>query len=488
MLSDMFKRSIHISRLITIGSVCVLLGTILSLKISIFGSVEWLVLSICLIGISFTRTTGLKIITIIVGTTLLGLYRGGVEVNERSEIKKYIGEVVYMEAHVTDDPTISEDGDTRFIATTKVINGEKETTELWVSIPQSHQTLPDIKRSDTVEMRGVVNEGFGTYSAAMYRAELIKIVRIPYSDVARDVRDSFASSVRSTVDQPESDLGNGFLLGTKTRLPEKLDQELRLLGLTHIVVASGYNLTILVRLARRLLSRVSRFAALAGSVSLVIAFAHVTGWSPSMMRAAVITLFSLATWYVGRKTNPITLLSIVAAFTVLIKPSYAWGDIGWLLSFLSFSGVIILAPMLHLYFWGDEKKGTIKQILVETFSAQIVTAPLIIFIFGQYSPLALTANLLVLPFIPLAMLLTFIAGVSGLVISGNLSTVVAWPAQMLLRYMVQIVDWLAQIPFAKKEITINITELFLSYLVIIMVMVFLYKRTHHKLSNYNIVE
>lgn len=488
MLNEISSRKIHVSWFITIGSITFLLGVILSLNTTTFASQEWLVLALCLIAISLLKPTVLKCITIVFGGLLLGLYRGGVERVQRTSLENYVGEVVSVEGFVSEDPTISVDGDTKFVLDVYTINQEKTPAELWVSVPQTAEVFPDVKRSDAVEVRGKIDEGFGTFTAAMYRAELTDIIRTPYIDVARDVRDDFASQVQRVVDTPESDLGNGFLLGTKSRLPEKLDQELRILGLTHIVVASGYNLTILVRLARRLFMKVSRYAALAGSVGLVLAFAHVTGWSPSMTRAAMITLLSLLTWYYGRKAHPITLLSFVAAVSVFLKPSYAWGDIGWLLSFLSFSGVIILSPMLHLYFWGNKAGNSVRQILGETFSAQLMTAPLIIYIFGQYSPLALFANLLVLPFIPLAMLFTFIAGVSGYLQLGSLGTFIAWPAQTLLRYMISVTEWLAQFSFAKQEVTLGLSGLIVVYIVMLMFMVFLYKRTNHHLGDYNVVE
>ncbi len=488
MLSEFLEKKLHISWVITFGALAFLFGVILSLVFSGFGSVEWLVISLCLLGISLIKPTILKIVSVVLGGLLFGLYRGGVELEVRSGLDIYFNETVIIEGFVSDDPTIALDGDTRLVVDVVSIDDEQVPAELWVSVPQTSTELPDVKRSDTIRFQGRIEPGFGTFEGAVYRANLIAVVRTPYIDVARDVRDDFASHVSEQVTSPESDLGNGFLLGTKTRLPEKLDQDLRMLGLTHIVVASGYNLTILVRLSRRVMMRISRFAAFAGSIGLVIAFAHVTGWSPSMTRAAMITLLSLITWYYGRKAHPFTLLSIVAAVSVFLKPSYAWGDIGWLLSFLSFTGVIILSPMLHLYFWGNTAGNTVRQILIETFSAQLLTAPLIIFVFGQYSTLALVANLLVLPFIPMAMLFTFVAGVFGYLSLGFLNTVIAFPAQVLLTYIVSAVEWLSRFPIARQEVSLSVTGLVIVYMSMILFMVFLYKRTNHHLGEYNVIE
>ena len=135
------------------------------------------------------------------------------------------------------------------------------------------------------------------------------------------------------------------------------------------IVASGYNLTILVRLARRLFAKISKYLATLVSCSLVLGFIAMTGASPSMVRAGLVTGLSLLAWYVGRKFHPVVLLGIVSAITVLCNPSYAWGDMGWMLSFAAFAGVIIVAPVMTAYFFSADKVPAIIQILLETLAA-----------------------------------------------------------------------------------------------------------------------
>ena len=151
--------------------------------------------------------------------------------------------------------------------------------------------------------------------------------------------------MREVVKEPQASLGIGFLTGQRSTLPDSLDEQLRIVGLTHIVVASGYNLTILVRFARRLFVRYSKYWATVSASVMICGFVLVTGFSPSMSRAALVTGLSLAAWYYGRKIHPLVLLLFAAAITVLINPSFLWGDIGWALSFTAFAGVMLLAPL-----------------------------------------------------------------------------------------------------------------------------------------------
>ena len=109
-----------------------------------------------------------------------------------------------------------------------------------------------------------------------------------------------------------------------------------------------------------------------------------TGASPSMVRAGLVTGLSLLAWYVGRKFHPVVLLGLVSAMTVLWNPNYAWGDMGWMLSFAAFAGVIIVAPIMSAYFFSADKVSSVAQILLETLAAQLVTAPIIMVAFGQF--------------------------------------------------------------------------------------------------------
>ncbi len=481
----MHPKKYHVSWLIGALSLGILVGVVLAvfLDANYFSGVEWLVVSASLMIVSVINRKLLAIFLLILAGVSFGLWRGSIVLVEISRYDNLYGKIVVVEGRVAEDPGISSDGNTQLRLQNVFVNDVRMNGQLWVGL----QDGSDIKRSDTVTLEGKLSKGFGNIPAALFKARLAFVVRQDYVDVGRDVRDSFSEGVREAIQEPEASLATGFLVGQKTALPEKLDNELRLLGLTHIVVASGYNLTILVRFARRFFEKISRFTALASAGFLVFGFMQITGQSPSMARASLITGLSLITWYYGRKIHPFVLLPFAAAITVVINPSYAWGDIGWLLSFTSFIGIIILSPLLHGYFWGDKKPGPFRQVVLETMSAQIFTLPIIAFIFGQYSPVALLANVLILPLIPLAMLLTFIAGLSGITMA-TVAPVFGFPAEIILRYMTRIVDELAVWPIASSEIEFSKTTLIVSYVMLFWLILFLWRRTGHEFREYNVIE
>lgn len=454
-----------------------------SFEPAFFDSMAWLGVGFIFGLASFWRPTVWKVSTIIAAGLLLGLVRGSHEQAKLAVYDNLVGGKVTVRGVVAEDADVNKDGAVVLRLKNVSINGHDISGKLYVSLG----SRPEIQRSDEVVLKGKIAEGFGSFAATLYRPDVISVSRPEPGDVALHVRDWFANAVRKVITEPAASLGVGYLVGQRRSLPPELDSALRIAGLTHVVVASGYNLTILVRLARRLFEKISKYLATLASATMIISFIAVTGLSPSMSRAGLVAGLSLAAWYYGRKFHPLVLLPFAAAITVLINPSYAWNDLGWQLSFAAFAGVMVVAPVAQNYFFGDKKPGTIRQILGETISAQIATIPILIVAFGYMSNVSVVANLLVLPLVPLAMLLTFIAGLGSLIVPA-LGVIIATPATWLLSYMVQVAEFLAGLSWAKTELQLGAIFVILFYCLLIGAVVYMKRVTKFQLRDSNIVE
>jgi len=412
----------------------------------------------------------------------IGLIRGGFMQSSLREFQPYYGYNVNTTGQVSEDVDTSQSNQIVIRLKNLAIEKKKLPGTLWVTASPA-----DIKRGDFIVLSGVLNKGFGTFPGTIYRANIQKIIHPQPGDIARVARDKFSDSIKKGIPDPEASLGIGYLVGQRRALPADLVLALQFAGLTHVVVASGYNLTVLVRFTRRIFAKISKYLAALSAAITIVCFIAVTGASPSMMRAGIVTGLSLTAWYYGRKFHPLVLLSIAVALTVMINPSYAWGDLGWQLSFAAFAGVMILAPLAQRYFFGKKKPGTIAQIFGETISAQIVTAPILIMAFGQLSNVALVANILVLPLVPFAMLLTFIAGLAGLILPG-LAAVVGLPAYWLLHYMIKVTELFASLPWAISKISLSWVFAAIFYGLIIAACVYMWRVTKYNLRDSNLVE
>jgi competence protein ComEC len=478
------KKKIHSSWLIAYLCTGIFIGVYTSQYIngSLFSSVIPLIIAIVLIIVGFWRKYAYLIPLIIIGGILFGLWRGHILQTSLAEFAPLYGKSIILQGNVKDDADTGTSGQVVIRLDQITIDGKLLAGVIWLSTDNA-----DIKRGDKLILRGQLRAGFGNFVGVMYQAVVEEITRPQPGDIARVVRDWFADGVRKALPEPESSLGLGYLLGQRRALPADLALALQIAGLTHVVVASGYNLTILVRLARRLFVKVSKYLSALSAALMIVSFMAITGISPSMSRAGLVSVLSLAAWYYGRNFHPIVLLSVAVAVTVTINPSYAWGDLGWQLSFAAFAGVMIIAPLAQRYLFGKKKPGFVGQVLGETASAQLATVPIIIMAFGQFSNVAIVSNLLILPLVPLAMFLTFVAGVGGLILPG-FATVIGAPATWLLHYMVSVAEYLASLPWAMSEIKIEWWMITIFYAILVGICLYMWRKTSYNLRDTNLVE
>lgn len=441
--------------LIGFGSLAFMAG----IALAYFGlrSSSWGLAILAIVPLLFVRKVWyISIPAVLLVGFLLGLWRGSVFYQEVCSYRPLVGQKVVLQGKIRDDPTVDDKG--RLNITIDSLNLNDQTMPGTASITSVQMIQP--RRGDTIEVTGKLHEGFGGTQINIMSGK-IKVIEAGNSWSER-FRRAFSAAVYTNIPEPQASLGLGFLIGLKAMLPKNLNDQLKILGLTHIVVASGYNLTVLVRAARRVLGWSSKFQASFISFLLIFGFLMITGFSSSMARAALVTSLSLIAGYYGRQIHPALLLVFTGAITAAISPLYIWSDIGWYLSFLSFGGVLLLGPLVEHRIFKGQEPPILAQIAIETTCAQVVTLPLILFIFGQFAVLAILANLLIEPFIPLAMLLTFMVGVIGLALS-PVASWVALPATWLLNYMTSLSGWMAQVPWAQLQVSISMIGLIVFY-------------------------
>lgn len=305
-----------------------------------------------------------------------------------------------------------------------------------------------VYRGDTIAVSGKIMPTRGNSQAAISYAQLRVLAR--NTSVLDTVRRTFAAGMQSALPEPVASFGMGLLIGQRSTLPEAVAQSLLAVGLTHIIAVSGYNLTIIIEAVRRLCGGRSKYQMLMACLALMALFIVITGNSASIVRASIVSTLSLLAWYYGRRIRPVVLLLSAAVITVMANPLYLWGNVSWYLSFLAFFGVVVLGPLIHWRIYGMRKPGLVMQLLLESICAEVMTLPYILYIFGQMSSVSLLANVLVVVFVPLAMLLCTIAGLAGVLLPA-LAGWFAWPARVLLTYMLDMARLLSRIPHAFIE-------------------------------------
>ncbi len=283
-----------------------------------------------------------------------------------------------------------------------------------------------------------------------------------------DAKDTLRQRLEALLPYPEVGLLLGIVLGLGHTLPAELYDAYRATGLAHIIVISGFNISILSQLllmAGHMGLR--RWLLLGLNVALIALYTLFVGPSPPVTRAAFMAALVIAAQFVGRKAHAMTTLAAVAWIMTLIDPLLL-KSVSFQLSMAATLGMLVCAPLLRRMLedrWVARSSanagGTpaplaallreVAVLLSATVAAQIGTLPIVWAHFGTLSLLALPANLLVLPLHPTIMVLglatTLLAGL-GL----PLAQVFAWITWPLLRYTNGVVELLARVPWATVDV------------------------------------
>ncbi len=263
---------------------------------------------------------------------------------------------------------------------------------------------------------------------------------------------AFLENTAQIIPEPHTSLLGGLVVGAKQALGKDLLDDFRATGIIHIVVLSGYNVTIVAEAIMRFLSSFAPrvFAMSFGALS-IIAFAIMTGAGATIVRASIMALLVIAARASGR-TKEITIALLFAGLLMLFhNPKILIFDPSFQLSFLATLGLIYLSPLIEKYFHLVPTKWQLREFATATVATQIFVLPLLIFMMGEVSLVSLPVNLLVLAVIPLTMLFGFLAGMAGF-ISFALAAPFAFFAYILLAYELKIVDIFASLPFASTTV------------------------------------
>lgn len=358
---------------------------------------------------------------------------------------------------------------------------------------------PEYQYGDLLKISGKLEEPFESeefsYKDYLARFDTYAYMRFPEIEkVAQNrgnsvkasllaVKHKFQNILSQSLPEPHNGLAQGLILGVKRALPEDFREALVAVGVSHIVVISGYNISIITRNILKMRWAVGRKIAFGFSFLVVLAFVVMTGADASVVRASAMGLTLVLAMNIGRLYSPVNALVLVGTAMVAQNPKILNFDIGFQLSFLATLGLIYLAPIFEKWFQKIPNVLGFRDNLASSCAAILATLPLLIFYFDRISLIALPANVLVLWVIPYTMFLAFILGVMGMIWL-PLGKVIASLAWVLLEYLIRVVEIFAKFPLASTTARINIPVIVIYYLLLVYFL-WLYrkrKKFYHQLE------
>ncbi len=283
------------------------------------------------------------------------------------------------------------------------------------------------------------------------------------------VKTIFQDAVNKSIPEPNAAYINGILLGSRQNILQDLKDAFNKTSTTHILAISGYNIMIISDVVLMVLVLfIRRKRAFWISTVLIILFTILTGASASVVRAAIMGLLLLFASGYGRLYDVKNSIILAGAVMVFANPFVLSFDVGFQLSFLSVLGLVYVYPILDYRLRKVPKLGGVKGIVLMSLSAQAAVFPLLIYYFKNFSLVSLPANVLVLPFVPYAMLIGFLAGVGGIVFTplGQLLGFIAWA---ITSYQIRVVEFLGSLNFASIALSFNWQTMLGVYLILLVI-------------------
>ncbi len=307
-------------------------------------------------------------------------------------------------------------------------------------------TLPRFEFGEKLEFTGVIKQSpSGRLNTVLFPdIEVVGEGKVSgFRQKLFKIKDRLVKNLQEVLPPKHAALMSGLLFGERAEFTDEFEDAMIKSGTTHIVALSGYNVAIIgITLSAMLSYFLNRRKAFYISVFAIISFILMTGAEASVVRAGIMGIVALFAERQSRIYSFRNAIVLAALVMLLFNPRLFVFDIGFQLSFAALLGIVYIYPLIKRRFEFFSTDGVLgwRRNLLQTFSAQIAVAPIILTTFGYLSPTALIANVLILEFIPITMLLGFITAILGFLPFG-LSLVTGWVTSLFLGYEIFIINF-----------------------------------------------
>ena len=372
-----------------------------------------------------------------------------------------------------------KDGRYYYEIQTDQVEMEGAPQSIHIQITATHALDAGVYDRVTGKIRLFVPErGSGLDSAAYYQSKGIRLTGFlyeyePFSIQSPDhyppyyyalkAREEILHRIRLLFPSEQSGMAAGVLLGAKEQMAQETQEDFRRIGVSHLLAVSGLHTAVITQclLHLFLFLRLRRRMAAGLSIVGVIAFMAVTGFSPSVMRAGLMSILMLLGMMIYREPDSLNSLGAAVGILTVANP-FAAGDVGLLLSFACTLGILLVSGKL-LNKWNQKLLSRIshgKRIwkwigdsTAVTVSATLFTIPVILLTFQEFSLVSILANLLLAGPAMLMMIGTMAAVLLSFTgVFSFLAMPFLFLSSLLIQYLQACASCLADIPFASLSV------------------------------------
>ena len=283
-------------------------------------------------------------------------------------------------------------------------------------------------------------------------AELIKVSSTPFWAYPAVWRQNLKDLINSAFPEDTVSFARALLLGDRTGIDYETNTALKVSGILHVVAVSGLHVTILFTLIYTLCFRRRFLVALIG-IPVMVIFAAIAGFSPSVNRAAIMMILMMLAMLFDRDYDGPTELAFACLVMLVVNPLVITSA-SFQLSVSSVAGIFLFRDKIHDWLdkvWSGRKHKKIRKWIITsvslTVSVMILITPLVAYYYGTISLVNILTNVLalwVISFVFYGIMLVCLMGTVLPGVASVLAWVIAWP----IRYILVVAKCFAAIPLA----------------------------------------
>lgn len=255
-------------------------------------------------------------------------------------------------------------------------------------------------------------------------------------------------------------------------------------GLAHILVLSGYNLSILCIFIFYLFRNCGKNIRIIAALILIALFVALADFGDSFLRAICMTIMSIVAMYLNRGNDAKYFLALFTLLFIIFFPMSALFSASFHLSFIATIAILYVYPLVvenYLLHKNKQKNNIFTESILLSVCVSILVYPYVMYQFGYVNLFSFLFSAVATIFVPFVMLFGSVGIMFGFV-SDILSKILLFITNMFLSVIEELSIFGSQERFIFYE-SINFATLIVVYLAILFVCYFLSFLKWYKTEN-----
>lgn len=354
-----------------------------------------------------------------------------------SAIREYMGEFT---AQVTSEITArtSSNETNYYVFTVDSITYGGQTLDYKAKVTAFLGEELDISTGDVVSLYGTLSfnshERFDSYYPKNVSNGVRYYAKVTGASVLGSSELKFPTNIQikikrlldDNLDVKSASIAKALVLGDKSGMDTNMYDSIKASGLAHVLAVSGLHVSTLATALYFLLKKLKVNPKISLIVVVVSTFFYsmLCSFTPSSMRAVIMSgTYAYASTF-GKKRDDISTMSFSAILILLFAPSQLF-DIGFMLSFASVGGIFLFAQSFEKVGMNIVEKVSPKRkigtnfakVCAVSFATNLITFPIVAFFFKEVPTLFVLSNFIVLPYIMVVYVIILVCTLLSLITS-----------------------------------------------------------------------